>query len=184
MSKYEELSIYLCYLLRHRPEEAHLELDIHGWTDIQDLIKKVNKYSTYKLSNKILQEIVDSDDKGRYKIADGRIKCCQGHSIDWIVPELEYKQPPDVLYHGTTVEALKKIKKSGFISKMSRHAVHTHADIKMAWKSAKRWKLTPVVLKIDSNMMYKSGYKFGVSENQVWCVDSIPIEYILEEIYH
>lgn len=184
MSKYDELSVYLCYLLRHHPEEAHVELDVHGWTDIHDLIKKVNKYSTYKLNDKILQEIVDSDYKGRYKIVDGRIKCCQGHSIDWIVPELEYKQPPDVLYHGTTVEALKKIKKSGFISKMSRHAVHTHADIKMAWKSAKRWKLTPVVLKIDSNRMYKDGHKFGVSENQVRCVDSIPIEYILEEIYN
>lgn len=66
---------------------------------------------------------------------------------------------------------------------MRRHAVHTHADIKMAWKSAKRWKLIPVILKIDAEAMYNDGYKLGISENQVWCVDEIPVQYIVDTLY-
>lgn len=179
---YNELSIYLCYLLRHHPEDAKLNMDKHGWVDIIELINGVNKYSQYSITEQILQEIVDSDDKGRYKIKDGKIKCCQGHSIAGIEPELEYGRPPGVLYHGTNIEALAKIKESGYISKMSRHAVHMHADINKAWKSAKRWKSAPVVLRINANQMYEAGYKFGESENEVWCTEQIPIKYIIDAI--
>lgn len=178
MSKYDELSVYLCYLLRHHPEDKGLNMDVHGWVDIDELISKLDN-----VTRDIIDEIVATDKKGRYKIKDNKIKCCQGHSIPWVEPELEYKEPPKYIYHGTTTVALDKIYKSGHISKMARHAVHTHADVNMAWKSAKRWNLIPVVLKIDAESMYNDGYKLGVSENQVWCVDEIPIQYIVDTIY-
>lgn len=179
-----KVSVYLSYLLRHNPESVGLSMDLHGWVDVQELIRCVNEAGKYPMDNALLQEIVAEDNKGRYRFnEDGtRIKACQGHSLDWVIPELIWRRPPDVLYHGTTRQAYGKIRASGYISKMSRHAVHMQEDRQKAWQSAKRWKLTPVLLKIDARKMYEDGMEFGVSDNNVWCTDSVPVQYICEVI--
>ena len=174
------LSVYLCYLLRHRPDEIGLNMDEHGWVDAGELIEKVNGGGKYTLTTDALRGIVTSDPKGRYRFNadETRIKACQGHSIDWVVPELDWREPPMRLYHGTTAEAYEKIRTSGGISRMNRHAVHMQADAEKAWQSAKRWKKTPVVLEIDARQMYEDDIAFGVTENDVWCCDAVPSEYI------
>lgn len=178
------LSVYISYLLRHNPDAAGLHMDIHGWVDVQELIDGINAGGKYKISKESLERIVASDEKGRYRFNDNRtrIKACQGHSLEWIELELTYCEPPEFLYHGTTTQAMEKIMKSGAISRMKRHAVHMQAYEKPAWKSARRWHLTPVVLKIDAKRMYEAGAQFGVSENNVWCVESVPVEYICQII--
>ena len=75
-----------------------------------------------------------------------------------------------------------KIRNSGFISKMSRHAVHMQPDLQKAWQSARRWRRTPVVLKIDAERMHREGFSFAVSDNGVWCTERVPTQYILEII--
>lgn len=180
----DDISVYFCYLLRHHPEDACLDMDKHGWVDFDQFIQNVNKYSQYKINEDTVVKIVNSDKKSRYRLEKtgdkySRIKCCQGHSISWVEPELQYVTPPDVLYHGTTMAAYNKILKSGKIDKMNRHAVHTHSDLSIAWQSARRWKVKAVVIEIDARRMTNDGYKFGVAENGVWCVDEIPTAYIL-----
>ena len=185
MSK-ERTSIHLSYLLRHAPEAAQLDMDRHGWVSVSQLISNVNASGKAKLTTEILQEIVATDNKGRYRFSpDGkRIKACQGHSIPWVEPELEIRTPPEYLYHGTTTEALQDIMKSGAILRMSRHAVHMQADINKAWQSAKRRKAkTPVVLKIAAGKMSQTGFVFSISENDVWFCERVPTEYIVEFIY-
>ena len=99
-----------------------------------------------------------------------------------MIPEMEFLAPPAFLYHGTTSAAAEKIRKSGAISKMSRHAVHMQEDPARAWESACRWHLTPVVLKINAGEMSRSGFVFGKTENDVWCTDSVPIAYVVGQI--
>jgi putative RNA 2'-phosphotransferase len=166
-----ELSKYLCLLLRHQPEKAELDMDEHGWVSVEQLIDGVNRHSSYKLDRELLEQIVSDDNKGRYRFDDKhkKIKCCQGHSVPWVEPELEYCEPPEFLYHGTTTKALEAIEESGAINKMQRHAVHMQADISKAWQSAERWHKTPIVLKIAALEMNKDGFRFGVTENEVWC---------------
>lgn len=185
MGKVDDLSIYLSYVLRHHPEDIQLEMDVHGWAIVEQLIEGINKKGKYKIDFAILKEIVDSDKKGRYRFDERmeKIKACQGHSISWVTPEMEYMDPPQYLYHGTTTEALQKIRLSGEISKMSRHAVHMQAEVEKAWKSAVRWKKQPVILKIAAEDYYKKGAVFGKTENDVWCTEQVPVEYIVEEIY-
>ena len=180
-----DLEIYLCYVLRHKPEDIHLTMDKHGWVYVSELICKINDFTSYTLTEELLKQIVATDNKQRFKFDDNceRIKCCQGHSTSWVEPELEYKEPPKFLYHGTTVESMRRIESSGFISKMERHAVHLSDNMDKAWQSAGRWHTTPVLLKIDSNAMFVDGYKFGVSENGVWCVEEVPVKYICDKIY-
>lgn len=182
----DKTSIYLCYLLRHAPEAAGLDMDLHGWVAVKQLIKNVNAQGQYRLTPELLREIVDTDSKGRYRFSpdERRIKACQGHSIPWVVPELEERVPPEYLYHGTTTEALDLIMESGAIERMSRHAVHMQADLDQAWLSAaRRRKKTPVVLKIAAGEMHRRGGVFSISENEVWFSDRIPKEYICEILY-
>jgi putative RNA 2'-phosphotransferase len=180
-----DLSKYLCLLLRHQPDKAELEMDCHGWVSVEQLINGVNRFSSYKLDIALLEKIVAEDKKGRYLFDEEhkRIKCCQGHSIPWVEPELTYRQPPALLYHGTNTNAMKKIENSGAIKKMKRHAVHMQANIDKAWQSAERWHMIPVILVIDAAAMSKDGFKFGVTENEVWCTEEVPVKYICDRIY-
>ena len=175
------ISKHLCYLLRHAPSAASLAMDEHGWVGIDQLIENVNAKGKVKLTRELIERIVETDDKGRYRVSsDGeRIKACQGHSIPWVAPELEQRTPPEFLYHGTTGEAYEEIQKSGAILRMSRHAVHLHADERMAWQIAERRKnKTPIVLKIASGTMAREGIAFSISENSVWFCERVPVKYI------
>ena len=183
---YTKLSIFISKVLRHQPELIDLEMDKHGWVSVTQLIAGVNRTGSFKITKEVLREIVETDSKKRYSFNENetRIKANQGHSIPWVEPELIREEPPMFLYHGTNTEAYGKIRKSGFISKMKRHAVHMQAEQGKAWQSAQRWKgKTPVVLKIDAQSMFNDGFVFGRSENDVWCVEKVPIQYIVEELY-
>lgn len=177
---HQKVSIYLSRLLRHDPDSLGLHMDSHGWVDAAELIDAINQKSRYSITRELLERIVAEDNKGRYRFSDDgcRIKACQGHSIPWVEPELCYCAPPAVLYHGTTREAWVLIQSSGGLSKMKRHAVHLQPEPERAWQSARRWKKTPVVLAIDAEKMAADGYRFGVSDNGVWCTERVPLEYI------
>lgn len=175
---YDDLSRYLCYLLRHNPEGLHM--DQYGYVSTMDLIEHVNTCSKFRIDEKMLRDIVKYDEKQRYTVKHsfkGKIiKCNQGHSIPWVKMELNTDiTPPDELYHGTNLNNYRMIDKSGFINRMARNAIHLTADFRMAWKSAKRWKNEiPLVLVIDVKQMIKDDYKFGVTENGVWCIADGP----------
>lgn len=62
-----ELSKYLCLLLRHNPEKAELDMDEHGWVSVEQLINVVNKHSGYELKRELLKQIVAEDNKKRYE---------------------------------------------------------------------------------------------------------------------
>ena len=178
----QKFSMYLACLLRHHPELLNLQMDEHGWVSVDQLLEGLQKEGRYHITREILEEIVSADAKQRYRFSsDGRsIKACQGHSLPFVEPELTVTAPPPVLYHGTTRQACRLIRQSGYISRMQRHAVHLQREKAPAWKSAKRWKQNPVILVIDSRRMAEDGYVFGVSENGVWCTEQVPAEYIIE----
>lgn len=178
-------SVYIAYLLRHDPGSLSLTMDAHGWVSVEELLARIRAGGKYRISREVLDEIVRTDNKDRFRYNDDgtKIKACQGHSIPWVEPELAIEEPPTYLYHGTTLEAWRKIQESGSIRPMGRHAVHMQAEEAKAWQSARRWKKVPVVLKINAAAMYADGAVFGVSDNGVWCVDAVPVDRILAELY-
>ena len=178
-------SVYIAYLLRHDPGSLSLTMDAHGWVSVEELLARIRAGGKYRISREVLDEIVRTDNKGRFRYNDDgtKIKACQGHSIPWVEPELAIEEPPTYLNHGTTLEAWRKIQESGSIRPMGRHAVHMQAEEAKARQSARRWKKVPVVLKINAAAMYSEGTVFGVSDNGVWCVDAVPVDRILADIY-
>lgn len=169
------LSKLLSYILRHKPEEYEIGLDENGYTNVDELINKLNAHNE-NISFETLQYIVDTNSKKRFVFNDDltKIRASQGHSVD---VELGYTEqhPPEILYHGTVGKFLAAIMKEG-LQKMQRHHVHLSADEVTAIKVAER-RGKPIVLVIKSGEMFAAGYKFYLSDNGVWLTDQVPAEY-------
>ncbi|EGT4117243.1 RNA 2'-phosphotransferase [Clostridioides difficile] len=176
MSKKDRLSVFISLILRHKPETIGIKLDDYGYADVNELIEKINNTGR-NINIEILEQIVKEDNKQRYSFNEDRskIRANQGHSINVNV-ELKELEPPRFLYHGTATRFLDNIKKEGIVSK-SRLYVHLSNDIDTAVQVGKRHGV-PVVLKINTGKMYENGYKFYLSENNIWLCKYIPFEYV------
>ncbi|WP_107571906.1 RNA 2'-phosphotransferase [Clostridioides difficile] len=176
MSKKDKLSIFISLILRHKPETIGIKLDEYGYADVNKLIEKINNTGR-NINIEILEQIVKEDNKQRYSFNKDRsnIRANQGHSINVNV-ELRELEPPRFLYHGTATRFLDNIKKEGIISK-SRLYVHLSNDIDTAVHVGKRHGIS-IVLKINTGKMYENGYKFYLSENNIWLCEYIPFKYV------
>lgn len=168
---------FLSLILRHHPETIGIKLDKNGWADVEELINGIRK-SEKKIDIIDLKRIVQNNDKKRYSFNEDftKIRANQGHSINVDV-ELKQCCPPEYLYHGTAEKYINKISKEG-IKKQSRQFVHLSNDIYTAEKVGIRHGKVKV-LKIMSDKMYNNGYKFYLSENNIWLTEYIPTDYII-----
>lgn len=175
MKTLKKTSKYISLILRHKPEVIGINLDEHGWANVGELIEGVSK--THPLTLQILEQIVAEDEKQRYSFNDDKtlIRANQGHSIPVDV-ELEEKEPPVFLYHGTGEKYVESIDQTGLIPK-SRLYVHLSDMISTAVKVGQRHG-RPVIYQIDSKRMFEKGYKFYLSKNGIWLTDSVPTKYL------
>jgi putative RNA 2'-phosphotransferase len=116
-------SKFLSYVLRHHPDALGIELDKHGWVDIDTLMAAAHQQHK-PWTRELLEEVVRTNDKQRFRISDDgqRIRANQGHSIG-IDLALQPQQPPTVLYHGTADRHLESILANG-LHKRTRQHVH------------------------------------------------------------
>lgn len=168
-----QISKYLSFILRHNPAGIGLKLDDHGWADIGELIKKAK----YHLTRELLEEIVRTNDKQRFKVEGNRIRASQGHSIDVDLGLVE-KKPPEYLYHGAPERKMRLIWDEG-LKKMDRNHVHLSIDIKTAKKVGQRHGGKTVILRVCTGLMYQNGYKFYLSDNNVWLTDKVLSRFLL-----
>lgn len=175
----KDTSKFLSLILRHKPQIVGLQLDEHGWAEVDDLIRKFNRRRP--LDRPTLEKIVAEDEKQRYSFsADGKlIRANQGHSIS-VDLELEELEPPKILYHGTAERFGSSIIAQGLLKK-SRLYVHLSADIETATKVGKRHGI-PKIFAVESGKMFADGYKFFRSVNGVWLTEHVPAKY-LEELF-
>ena len=171
------LSKFISLILRHKPEIIGLTLDEHGWADVQELIKGINHSKGQKIDLELLEEIVRTDEKQRYSFNEDHslIRANQGHSIPVDV-ELEEKNPPDILWHGTGEKYVTSIDKQGLIPK-GRLYVHLSSDIDTAKKVGSRHG-KPVIYQINCGQMSADGYRFFLSANKIWLTKEVPVRYL------
>ncbi len=176
MGKLDKLSVFISLVLRHKPDAAGIQLDEHGWANADELIEGI-KNTGRQIDMDILEEIVRTDNKQRYSFNEDKtlIRANQGHSI-LVDVELEEKQPPQYLYHGTADRFLDSIVIEG-LKPMNRLYVHLSNDKETAVKVGKRHG-KPVVLKIKAEEMWKDGIKFYLSQNGVWLTKYVDKQYI------
>lgn len=70
---------------------------------------------------------------------------------------------------------------SVFSSDVSRLYVHLSKDVETAKAVGKRHG-KEVVYSINSEQMYKDGYKFYLSKNGVWLTKRVPVKYLMKEV--
>ena len=186
------LSKLLSKVLRHEPELLGLLLDRQGWTDVEELLRKLNRAgradAPLRLKRlgtvglEMLQEVVRTNDKQRFEFSeDGRrIRAVQGHSlnVDLGYPEM---RPPAVLYHGTAFESWRAIDQEG-LKPMSRQQVHLSSDVETANRVGQRHG-RPLVLAIDAEAMHHQGAVFYLAPNGVWLVNEVPRRFIRRQTY-
>lgn len=172
-------SKFLSLILRHKPETIGIALDEHGWADVEDLIRGIAA-TQQGFTRETLEEIVRTDEKGRYSFNEDHtlIRANQGHSIPVDV-ELEQKEPPEYLWHGTGEKYVSSIEKQGLLPK-SRLYVHLSKDPKTARKVGSRHG-KPVVFRIRAREMARKGFEFFLSVNGVWLTKQVPVQYIQRE---
>ncbi len=171
-----EVSKFLTYVLRHKPETVGVVLDDGGWVDVDELLAACAAHGR-PITREELDEVVISCTKRRFTLSHHghRIRASQGHSVK---VELGYAptEPPDVLYHGTAEHSLPSIMQRGIL-RILRHHVHLSADVAAAAAVGRRHgKL--VILRVDARGMHQAGLHFYQTPNGVWLTEHVPVQYI------
>lgn len=171
-----QLSRFLSFILRHKPDAIGLNLDPQGWASIDELIERSNAVGT-QFDREDLQHVVETNDKKRFSIsADGqRIRAAQGHSVN-VELGLLPQEPPPVLYHGTATHFVCSILSEG-LKPQDRQHVHLSIDEASARRVGRRHG-KPVILKIEALRMHTKGFKFFLADNGVWLTDRVPPEFL------
>lgn len=167
-----QLSKFLSFVLRHKPDAIGLTLDPQGWAPIDELLVKSDAAGT-RFSREELLQIVATSDKKRFSLSeDGqRIRAAQGHSVT-VELCLSPQAPPTVLYHGTAERFVDSILSEG-LKPQARQQVHLSADEAIAYRVGQRHG-KPVILKIEALRMHAKGFKFFLADNGVWLTDQVP----------
>lgn len=173
--KDKQISKYISLILRHKPEVIGITLDEHGWADVNELIRGIRKSTDLDMQR--LEKIVAEDEKQRYSFNDDKtlIRANQGHSVPVDV-ELEQKEPPAILWHGTGEKYTASIDEIGLIPK-SRLYVHLSLDQQTAKKVGARHG-KPVIYQIDAEAMSRDGYDFFLSANGIWLTKAVLKKYL------
>jgi putative RNA 2'-phosphotransferase len=170
------ISRFLSRVLRHRPQEAGLALDVHGWADVDAVLAGAQRRGL-ALDRETLLRVVAENDKQRFALSpDGqRIRANQGHSLP-VDLDLEPLAPPDVLYHGTAAQFLESIRREG-LRRGRRQHVHLSPDAATAARVGGR-RGTAIVLAVQAARMHAEGHVFYRSANGVWLTDHVPVAYL------
>lgn len=180
--KHTIFSKAISYALRHRPDKFGLELDNDGYVPTDLLIDGINAHGDLKWKLLIgdIDTIIDESDKQRFEFSSDRkrIRARYGHSVKDKKVSLGVATPPDILYHGTTHQAIGRILNEG-LKPMNRQYVHLSDDSPTAIAVGSRRDSNPIILQIDSRQMHRDGFIFGTGNDHTWLVDSVPSSYIM-----
>lgn len=170
------ISKFLSLILRHKPETIDLKLDENGWADVKELLEK-SAQNENVFTREELETVVETNDKKRFTFDDSgeKIRASQGHSIE-VEIGFEEKTPPKTLYHGTAEKNVEAILQNG-LRKMQRHHVHLSSEIETAKAVGTRYG-KPVIFRIETEKMLAENFKFYVSANGVWLVESVSPEFL------
>ena len=166
MNNHIKESKRLAYLLRHSDLPGY-----NGWVKASVVLGDLG------LSLQDLQQIVESDNKGRFEFSEDKssVRALYGHSID-VNLGLEPTIPPLVLYHGTAEKYIDSIMKEG-LRPRKRNFVHLSETIDVAKQIGIRHG-SPIVLSIDTVAMLRAGYKFYKAQNGIWLTGDIPPKFL------
>ena len=136
-------------------------------------VRSKTLYIEYGFIFEQLCDLVANDSKGRFEFNDDKtkIQALYEHSVP---VEMDYAccTPPEILYHGTSMNADVSILDNRFISR-SQNYVHLTNDNNAALETGARHG-APVTIRIKALEMFNAGYEFYNPTQGTWLVRDIP----------
>ena len=158
----------LSYLLRH---DKNYKLETGGWRSVENLVHE------HGFTFEQLCDLVANDSKGRFEFNDDKtkIRALYGHSVP---VEMNYAccTPPEILYHGTSMNADAAIAEVG-LKPRSRNYVHLTSDNNVALETGTRHG-APIAIHVKALEMFREGYKFYNPVGSIWLVREVPRRFI------
>lgn len=173
-----KISRRLAKMLRHDPGSFGVTLDRTGAAPLTDVLRALQVYDP-ELDETALREVVAGQSKDRYEIDGPVIRALYGHSVPVDLPAAS-EEPPVVLYHGTTPDALESIMAHG-LKPMGRRRVHLGVDRDEALRVARRHTKDPVILEVRARDAHRSGVGFRRGNDRIWTADPIPARFLLAD---
>ena len=170
LTKREAVSKYMSYFLRHNPPTSMSE---DGFLCMDELLQLIQ--CKYTVDEEFIITLVKKDSKGRFQIQNGKIRAVYGHSVPVSI-DLPLADV-DILYHGTTEKAARRILKEGLIP-MGRQKLHLSPTAEVAIEVGKRKCDHPVILQIDARNAVKSNISIEKASELVYVADFIPPAFI------
>ncbi len=171
--KADKLGRIVSGALRHFPQELGLSVDKQGWVVYDELIKAVQTRYPWARDFHI-KALVESDEKGRYQIKDGKIRATYGHSIDVELDHPLNDQP--MLYYGTSEEEAEMILVSG-LKPVKQRYVHLSRTIENAVTVANIHTDKPIIVTVDAKGASESGIKI-MKVGDICLSDPIPANFL------
>lgn len=164
--------------LRHFPEKFGLEMDEQGFVYIRDFIDAMKKshprYRWLRLHH--IVALIETDEKGRYQISNGKMRATYGHTI-----ELDLKHPtdniPEELYYPTTPEEEDIILETG-LKPSDRKMVHLSRTYDDALTAGRVRTDAPVILRVNAAEMISAGLEIQHAAKTVFLTREVPPEYL------
>ncbi|WP_199179054.1 RNA 2'-phosphotransferase [Dyella sp. AD56] len=173
------ISRAVSHALRHEPWLYELELDDEGWVPVGELLAALRAERPDEwqvLGESDLTEMISRSDKRRHELRDGKIRALYGHSVPGRLLK-QPAEPPAVLYHGTSPEAVALIRSDG-LRPMGRQYVHLSIDQDTAKQVGSRKSRTPILLLVNAGEAHASGVMFYRGNDLVWLADFVPSAFV------
>ena len=158
----------LSYLLRH---DRTYTFETGGWRPVENIVREQG------FTFEQLCDLVANDSKGRFEFNEdkAKIRALYGHSVQ---VDMDYANctPPEILYHGTSMNAYASILDNGLISR-SRNYVHLTDDNDTALETGARHG-APVTIRIKALEMFNAGCEFYNPKKGIWLVREVPRKFI------
>jgi putative RNA 2'-phosphotransferase len=115
------LSKLLALFLRHRPEEAGLQIDTYGFVPLDEMLKAIQERYPEVVEGDI-RKLIEGASQQRFEISDRGIRAVYGHSF-FVEMDGEPIQAPEVLYMGCLRKEVERFRTDG-IKPVDRYYVH------------------------------------------------------------
>jgi len=174
----KKLSSILVGILRHFPQQFNVELDEHGWGDVEEIRKAIkNRIDRfYWLKKKHIVALALTDEKGRYQLKEGKIRATYAHTIDVDLSDLP-DADVDVLYYPVTEEEAEIVLEQGLLP-TDRSKVHLSRTLEKAMEAGRMRVDNPVILVVDARKAMEDGVVIKKAGRDVYITDEIDAKYL------
>ena len=151
------ISKLLSLMLRHRPDEFALEVDRHGFVDLDAVLGALQgRDSSFTLED--IEKVVYDGEKQRFEIVENRIRARYGHSFS-IDLGLDPSEPPEFLYKGVDSADVENALAEG-LKPDDRDYVHLSFDADVAARLSARPGRRGSVIRIDAARAHEAEVHF------------------------